>query len=119
LLEDDVAIGDVLQIGEVRFEVTQARQPCSKLSAKHQLPTLVKLVENSGRTGFYLRCLVPGTISTEMPIVRIFRPELLFTVQAAYQILRDRNDLAQAEALLKVSALSDAWRTEISQRFED
>lgn len=118
LLENEVAIGDVFQLGDVRFEVTQARQPCWKLAAKHQLSNLVKLVETSGRTGFYLRCLTPGTITTDMELTRISRPELRFSVFEAYQILRDRHDLEGANELLKVSALSDAWREELSQRKE-
>jgi MOSC domain-containing protein YiiM len=118
LLEDEIAIGDVFQMGDARFEVTQARQPCWKLAAKHHLPGLVKLVETSGRTGFYLRCLTPGTISAGMELNRISRPEPLFSVRAAYQILRDRHDLEQAQELLRVSALSDAWRAEMLERFE-
>lgn len=117
LLESEVAIGDVFQIGEVVVEVTQARQPCSRLAAKHHLPNLVKLVEKSGLTGFYLRCLQPGKISAQTEIVRVSRPDLLITVQAAYKILRDRADLAGAEQLLSLPALSTAWREEALQRF--
>lgn len=119
LLEDEVAIGDVFQLGNAKFEVTQARQPCSKLAARHHLTSLIKLVEASGRTGFYLRCLTPGTIAVGMEFTRISRPEPLFTVRAAYQILRDRQDLQGAQALLEVSALSGAWRDELLQRFEE
>ena len=117
LLESEVAIGDVFQIGDVVLEVTQARQPCSRLAAKHHLPNLVKLVEQSGRTGFYLRCLQPGTLSAGTEIVRVSRPDLLITVEAAYKILRDRSDLAGAEQLLSLPALSEAWREEASRRF--
>jgi len=117
LLETEVAIGDRFQLGEVVVEVTQARQPCVKLAARHELPRLVKLVEESGRTGFYLRCLQLGKLSAGLEIIRLSRPTPLIPVATAYEILRDRDDLAGAEELLSVPALSAAWREELSERF--
>ena len=119
LLEDEVAIGDVFQLGEARFEVSQARQPCAKLAARHQLPGLVKLVESTGRTGFYLRCVASGAISPGVALTRVARPPSCFTVREAYQILRNRQERDRAAELLRVQALSAAWREEISRRFAE
>lgn len=60
--ETDVWIGDRLHIGEVVLEVTEPRQPCFKFNAKMGFSHAVKLMVQSGYTGFYLRVLQTGTI---------------------------------------------------------
>lgn len=62
LLETEVAIGDELAIGSARFQVTQPRIPCFKLSAAIGAPGFQKQFLESGRTGFYLRVLEEGTV---------------------------------------------------------
>ena len=42
--EDSVCIGDVLEIGSVRMEVSQPRQPCATLARRHQVRDMIAIV---------------------------------------------------------------------------
>ncbi len=62
LLEQQVWVGDRLQIGSCLLEVTEPRQPCFKFNAKMGFAHAVKLMVQSGFTGFYLRVIQTGTL---------------------------------------------------------
>lgn len=62
LLETDVWIGDRIRTGELVMEVTEPRQPCFKFAARMGFSHAVKLMLQSGHTGFYLRVLQTGRV---------------------------------------------------------
>jgi MOSC domain-containing protein YiiM len=62
ILESDVWIGDRLHIGEAVLQVTEPRQPCFKFSAKMGFSHAVKLMVQSGYSGFYLRVVQEGKV---------------------------------------------------------
>lgn len=62
LLEQDVWVGDRLAIGDALFEVTEPRSPCYKFAAKMGFAHAVKMMVQSGATGFYLRVLREGAV---------------------------------------------------------
>ena len=61
VLERDVGIGDVWQWGSSTLQVTQPRWPCFKLSMFRDRDDIGPRLRASGRTGWYLRVLEPGT----------------------------------------------------------
>jgi MOSC domain-containing protein YiiM len=63
LLEKDVWVGDQLAIGGTLLEVTEPRSPCYKFAAKMGFNQAVKLMVQSGASGFYLRVLREGTVT--------------------------------------------------------
>jgi MOSC domain-containing protein YiiM len=62
--EDDVRIGDVWAWGDALVQVSQPRQPCFKLAMKTARKDVTPLMIDSGRSGWYLRVLRPGTVPT-------------------------------------------------------
>ena len=62
LTEEDIHIGDQLQIGTARFTVTQPRTPCYKLGVRFNREDMTKRFYESRRFGFYLRVLREGTL---------------------------------------------------------
>jgi MOSC domain-containing protein YiiM len=62
LLEDEVRIGDALQIGSAVFQVTEPRMPCFKLDLRFNRSDMVKRFLASGRSGFYLSVTVEGEL---------------------------------------------------------
>lgn len=64
LLENEVWIGDRLAIGSVLLEVTEPRSPCYKFGAKMGFSHAVKMMVQSGATGFYLRVIHEGGLQT-------------------------------------------------------
>lgn len=62
LLEQELWVGDRLAAGTVLLEITMPRKPCFKLAAKLGMPHAIKLMVQSGFSGFYLKVINEGTL---------------------------------------------------------
>lgn len=63
LTESEVWIGDVLTIGTTRLRVTRPRAPCFKLNAHLGLKMAVKMMTQSGYTGYYCTVVQAGELA--------------------------------------------------------
>lgn len=117
-LEDDVRIGDVWRWGAARIQVCQPRTPCFKLALHRGRGDVARRLVTTGRTGWYLRVLVPGTVDVDGPVEVVERHPAGVTVLDAHRAMYDR-DLA-ARAVERVAALgptlADAWRLPLLDR---
>ncbi len=111
LKEEDVCIGDVFQLGTALVQVSQPRQPCSKLSARYGRSDFIQLVANSGHTGFYFRVLKEGLVEPGTPLVRHERDAHNISVAFANHIFyHDKKNYQGITTVLAVTALSESWR---------
>ena len=62
LLEENVYVGDTLQIGDLEFVVTKLREPCFKFNARMGYKGAAKAMLQSGYCGWYLRVITPGVL---------------------------------------------------------
>lgn len=62
ILENDLWVGDRLNIGNVLLEVTEPRAPCYKFAARMGYRHAVKHMLQSGFTGVYLKVLEQGNV---------------------------------------------------------
>ena len=62
LLEENVFVGDMLQIGDLEFVVTKLREPCFKFNAKMRYKGAAKAMLQSGYCGWYMRVITPGKL---------------------------------------------------------
>jgi len=62
LLEENVFVGDTLQIGDLEFVVTKLREPCFKFNARMGYKGAAKAMLQSGHCGWYMRVITPGTL---------------------------------------------------------
>jgi MOSC domain-containing protein YiiM len=109
--ENTVCIGDLYQVGAVRFQVSHPRQPCATLARRHQIPDMIAIVWQNGRSGWYLRVLVEGSVEAGQPVERLDRPNPEWTVRrAARAMLSRQQNRAEAAGLAGCEGLSDAWR---------
>jgi MOSC domain-containing protein YiiM len=74
LLENDVWVGDRLAIGGVLLKVTEPRSPCFKFAAKMGFAHAVKMMVQSGATGFYLSVVQEGVLQADDPITLLPGP---------------------------------------------
>lgn len=63
LPETEVWVGDRLRIGEVELRVERPRQPCYKFNARLGFKWAVKMMVDSGFTGFYCSVLRKGRLA--------------------------------------------------------
>jgi MOSC domain-containing protein YiiM len=119
LLDQEVAIGDELEAGTARFQVTQPRLPCFKLAARIGLPGFPKVFLQSGRTGFYLRVLEEGVISAGDSIRRIeVQGPRRVTVAEFTKLYRDREvSNGLVVDALSLEALPESWKTWLRRKF--
>jgi MOSC domain-containing protein YiiM len=109
--ETKVCLGDIWRIGDVRFEVSQPRQPCWKLSRRWRIDDLARQVKANLKSGWYLRVLQTGEIEAGMAVTLEDRPLPEWTVARASDVLYHRkDDLQAAEELSRLPQLSLAWR---------
>lgn len=60
----DVRVGDILQIDDLKMEVTAPRIPCDVFAARMGDISFAKKFLKEGRAGFYCRILEEGTVKT-------------------------------------------------------
>lgn len=117
LLEPEVCIGDSYRVGNATVQVSQPRQPCFKLAARHGVKELTLWVQETGFTGFYLRCLEAGEIRAGDDIVLLERPMRSVSIEEANWVMHcDKYDVVGIERLLNIPELSVSWRRTLEKR---
>jgi MOSC domain-containing protein YiiM len=111
LLEENVSVGDRLEVGTVLFEVTQPRLPCFKLAAKFQLDDIIKRFLESRRSGFYLRVLREGILEAGDAFVLLQSESTRVTIREFVELYINKNpEREQIERVLSAPGLSASWR---------
>jgi MOSC domain-containing protein YiiM len=115
--EAAVCIGDTYRAGDVLLQVSQPRQPCWKISRVLGIPQFTLRVQQTGRTGWYLRVLREGHLHPGRPLELASRPFPRWTVAEANAVMHHRKADRQAAAeLAAVALLSANWRHTLSRR---
>jgi MOSC domain-containing protein YiiM len=115
--EANVCVGDILDVGGARVQVSQPRQPCWKLGRLHGIPDLAAQVERNGRTGFYFRVLEHGGVSNGDPAELLERPFPQWTIRRCNEVKHHRKDaLDEAQALASCPPLSGSWKDSLWAR---
>ena len=119
LLERDVCIGDIYQLGDAVVQVSQPRQPCHKLAKRYDLPEMALWVQEKGYTGYYFRVLQEGNVSPDSELTLIERHAAGITVAEANRIMHhDKHDLEAVKSILAVAELSANWRHTFQKRLQ-
>lgn len=116
-VEEDICIGDIWKIGDAKVQVSQPRQPCWKLSRWWNVEDLAVRVQETGRTGWYLRVITEGDVEAGASIRLVDRAHSDWTIAAANQRMHhDKNNVTAAATLAKLSELSISWRETLKRR---
>ncbi len=109
--EDEACIGDVWRVGSATLQIASPRKPCRTIARYWRKPELLRLVEESGRFGWYLRVLEEGAVEAGQEIALLQRPHPEWNVARAMRISRERKQQPEpARELAAVAALSDRWK---------
>lgn len=119
MTEADVCIGDVYRLGSALVAVSQARQPCWRLNERFGEPKMARMVQDSGRTGWYYRVLEEGFVAPGDTIRLVDRPVAEWPLERIMHVLyRDTLDAESLTRLAALEALSPSWRTLARRRLE-
>ena len=111
LREDDICIGDIFELGTALVQVSQPRQPCRTLAARYARDDMIRLVVDSGYTGFYLRVLIGGQVEKGNTLILKERDPRRITIAFANHTYHHDNKNCEAiKRVLEVPALSESWK---------
>ena len=117
--EEDICIGDVLRIGQTIVQITQARQPCWKLSANTNEKSMTNFIFNSGLTGFYAKVLQEGILSKNDEVFLEERTHPNLSIKKLNEIIV--NPLSDEKLTLEALDCSDlgrAFYNSLKKRYE-
>lgn len=110
-VEADICLGDRWRIGGTLLEVSQARQPCWRLNLRFGRPDMARLVQASGRTGWYFRVIEAGAIEPRQTARLVARPHPEWSLdRVACLLYRDPLNRAALEAFAALPELPETWR---------
>lgn len=113
--ETSVCIGDRFAVADCVLEVSQPRQPCWKIARRWGEKTLTKRVGQTGRTGWYVRVIEPGTISPGDQMTLTARPQPDWTVARINDVFMGREvDRLAVIELMNMPELSPEWKKDLA-----
>lgn len=117
LLEDQVQIGDHLQIGSAEFIVTQPRLPCFKLGIRFNSMDMVRRFLKSKRTGFYLAVIHKGNVAAGNPIYREVQQADALTITDIVKLYTSDTDNRELlRRAMELPALPSSWKEHFRRR---
>lgn len=120
MLEKDVHIGDVFQLGDAVIQITQGRIPCSTITKRTNNPQLLKRLVETGYTGYLCRVLQEGNVRKNSSLTLLEPDSHKVSVLYANEIyLRKPKDLKGIEKVLSVEALANDWKEFLTKRYNN
>ena len=101
-------VGERWEVGSIVLEVSEPRVPCWRLGVRMEDKLFPRRFTEVGRPGTYLRIVVEGELGAGDEIRVIERPDHDLTIGDIFRIYTVDRD--EADRLLSVPRLSDAWR---------
>lgn len=115
MLETEVNIGDIYEIGAAQVQVSQPRQPCFKLNKVFKDQSMACSVKTTGFSGYYLRVLKPGLVKPGSLVNKIQKGS--FSIEKANALLRKGgSNTEKMQELISIPDLSDDWRGMLQKR---
>lgn len=119
LTEQEACIGDVFGVGDATVQITLPRSPCWKLARRWRVLELAMQFEETGYTGWFLRVLDTGTVSSGQKIHLVDRPHPEWSVARATKVrYRMPDDRELAGELASLDALGNSWTEKLRHRAE-
>lgn len=119
VLENEIRIGDRLQIGSALFQVTQPRMPCFKLQVRFNRSDMVKRFWRSGRSGIYLSVRSEGDLGSGDVIERVERGQEEVTVADIVRLYKGEEWSGDLRLRALRSPLHGSWKSEIQARLAE
>ena len=117
LTEDTLHIGDRLRVGSATLMVTQPRVPCYKLALRFGRDDMIKRFLMSGRSGFYLSVIEPGSVAAGAEIEIVSQdPNRVSLADIGQLYLGPRRDPELLERVGRLTALPENWKAELLLR---
>ncbi len=112
--ENDICIGDIYTIGDVKIEVTQPRQPCWKIGALFGKEVSRFIIKHSA-TGWYVRVLEEGILDIKNPMLLEKRVSNITIKQLSqYLTTPPKENKELIDNILNLSALARTYKDDFN-----
>ena len=118
LTEHQVCLGDEWQIGQVRLQISQGRQPCWKLNDRFGLPDMALRVQTSLRAGWYLRVLQVGQVQAGDTVWLLARPHPEWPIDRLLRVIAERDCAPETLREILTLPLPPSWHRLFTRRLE-
>ena len=99
------------------IQITQGRIPCSTITKRTNNPHLLKLMVQTGYTGYLARVLKEGTVRKDSRILLEERNAKQVSILEANEIYYKRpRDIEGIRTILEVQELADEWKEMLNER---
>ncbi len=110
ITEAGICLGDRWRLGGALLEVSQGRQPCWKLNLRFGRRDMARLVQTTGRTGWYFRVIEPGKIAPGTAALET-RPHPDWTLaRVSHLLYHDRLNTPALAEFASLPGLPESWR---------
>jgi MOSC domain-containing protein YiiM len=117
LFEDELHVGDRLQVGSAIVMVRQPRIPCYKLAAKFQRDDILERFLRSGRSGFYFSVEQEDTVASGDALSFLSRERESITIAEMNRLFAaDKYNRPLLEKAIASPALPESWRDYFAKR---
>lgn len=111
-----LCVGDVLQIGTARLQVSAPRMPCENQARFVGRPDWVKRTLDALRSGLYARVLTPGVIQAGDAVSLEARPNPGLTVQALNRLYYFDFIPSQVQDYFSAEGLMERWKRRLQKK---
>ncbi len=118
ITEDEVCVGDIVQVGTSLVEVSGARVPCANLARRIGRSDWVKKTISENRTGFYLRVLEPGQLCPGDSWSVQNRPNPDGAIPALNRCMYLAFNEQAARRFIEMSGLAAWWKQQFSEKLQ-
>jgi len=112
--EDDICIGDIYTIGDIKVEVTQPRQPCWKIGALFGKEVSRFIIKQSA-TGWYVRVLNEGILDIKNPMILEERLSTISIKELSGYLKTPPTDAKLIKEILEMDFLAQAYKDDLEE----
>ncbi|WP_339064077.1 MOSC domain-containing protein [Tepidibacillus marianensis] len=117
MVESNVYIGDIYQVGDTIIQITQARIPCDVLAKNNYIESLYRRIVETGYTGMLARVLQEGIIREDSKITLLERHPLQVSALYTHQVLFNKSAIKEElEKILQVTELAEEWQKKLKKK---
>ena len=111
LVDENVRIGDIYEIGTAKLQVVQPRFPCMKLNVRFGKPNMIELFMTQRRNGIYFKVVEEGEMEANDEIKRLEISPYNVTIQDYVNCYYEKGKPEHIrEAILSIPFLPESQR---------
>jgi MOSC domain-containing protein YiiM len=119
MLEGEIRIGDLVQVGTAKLRVTQPRMPCVKLAVRFGRADMVKLFWQSNRSGVYFSVEEAGEAGAGDEVLMLEADPMQVSVADVVSLYKGENHDADLYHRFIASPLAGGWKEGVRERWTE